>query len=108
ALQAGHALDDVVVGGLVAVRAGLAEARDRGVDQSRVQRLRRLVGEAQARHRAGAEVLDQDVAAPDQPPQRLLAALALEVEDDAAPRALAGPEGSSSLPSRRAGHRSLR
>src|ERR1051325_6815070 len=59
--QAGGRLDDVVVGGLPAARAVLAERRERGVDQPRIDRREILVAEAERRERAGAVVLDEYV-----------------------------------------------
>jgi hypothetical protein len=61
--QPAHALDRVVVAGAVAVRAGLAEAGDRAVDQARVEREQRGRVEAVAGHVADLEVLDQDIRA---------------------------------------------
>src|SRR5713101_1604322 len=47
--HAAHALDHEVVAGALAIRAGLAEARDRAVDEARVDFLQVVVGEAVAR-----------------------------------------------------------
>ena len=59
--QAAHALDGVVVAGALAVRAGLAEAGDRAVDQARVAREQRRGVEAVPRQVADLEVLDKHV-----------------------------------------------
>ena len=61
AMRPGHRLHDEVVGGEVAERAFLAEARDRAVDQARVRGAQRLGAEAEPGGDAGAEVLDHDV-----------------------------------------------
>ena len=78
----GQALDDLVVGRLQGVRAGLAEAGDGAVDQLRVQCGQDLVAQAQAVHDAGAEVLHQDVGVQDQLLEQVLAFGALGVEGD--------------------------
>src|SRR3989449_10486669 len=52
-----------VVGGVVAVRAVLAEARERAVDEARVQAAQRRVVGAEPRHDARPEVLDDHISA---------------------------------------------
>ena len=59
--DAGQRLGHRIVGGPVAIRAVLAEAGDRAVDQLRVGRGQRLRRETQPLHHAGAEILDQHV-----------------------------------------------
>ena len=88
--DAGGRLDDVVVGGLPAARAVLAEGRERGVDQPRIDLRQRLVAEAERLERAGAIVLDEHVGGGDQLLQDLAIGLRLQVERD---RALVGGLG---------------
>ena len=76
---AAGALRHVLVDLAVLVGAG-AEALDRRDDHARVDRLDVLPGDAHAVERAGREVLDQHVAALDQPVQHLHAALLLGVD----------------------------
>ena len=61
--HAGQALDDLVVGGGLAHRPGLAEAADRAVDQRRVELVQGVPAEAHPGQHAGPEVLDQHVGA---------------------------------------------
>ena len=61
--QPAGALHHRVVGGAQPPRTGLPEARDAGVDQSRVARGELLVAQAQPVHDPGPEVLHQDVGA---------------------------------------------
>ena len=56
--QAGQALGDLVETGPVAVRAGLAEARDAAVDQARIDLRERLVVDSQPMLHVRAVVLD--------------------------------------------------
>ena len=65
-------------------RSGLAEARDRDVEQARLAGRHRRVVEAQPPDDAGTKALEEHVGAREQAPQHLLAGLALEVERDAA------------------------
>ncbi len=81
--HAAHALDDQIVGGSVAVGSGLAEARRGAVDEFRVQGREVGVAQAEARHHAGLEVLDEHVGFLRQTPQDLLPAGILQVERDA-------------------------
>ena len=62
-IEPAHGLDHEVVARLVGIRPARAEAADREVDQPRVQLAEHLVGEAELREAADAEVLDDDVAA---------------------------------------------
>jgi hypothetical protein len=64
--HAGGCIDDVREGGAEPPGAGLAEARDRAVDEIRLHRGERLVVGAQARGHTGREVLDDDVGCPRQ------------------------------------------
>ena len=56
--DAGDALRDEIEAALLARRAGLAVARNRRVDQPRVERRQRRVVEAERGHHAGPVVLD--------------------------------------------------
>ena len=71
------------------VRAVLAVARDRAVDEARVLLAQPLVAHAEPVHHAGPERLEQHVVLAHQPQQHLAAALLLEVQPD---RALAAVE----------------
>ena len=90
--QPGLALGDLVVAGAAALGPVVAEAGDRQDDQPRVELVQPLDREAQAVEHAGAEVLDQHVAVPDQAGERLAAVVALEVEGDRLLVAVAGQE----------------
>ena len=85
--MAGHAGQRQVVDivpGAVLIGAGLAVAGDRHIDQPRVDRLQRLIAQAQARHDTGAELLEQDVMALDQLTHNLQRLGLLEVQGQAA------------------------
>ena len=86
--EAAHRLGDDVVSGQVGVGAGagarIAEAADGGVDEAWVALGERFVGEAEALHDAGGEVLDEHVRLFGQAHDRLFAAGRLEVEHEAA------------------------
>src|SRR6266480_4303410 len=60
--EPGLALDDQVVTRAVRLRPGLAEARDRAVDEPRVELRQGTVAQAELRHRPGTEVLEEDIA----------------------------------------------
>ena len=81
--DAALALHDHVVGGILGVRAGVAEARGRGVDQLGILLVQSVPAVAQLLHRAGAEVLDHDVGLLEQLLEDLAVGVALEVEGDA-------------------------
>ena len=80
--RAGHGLEDDVEAGPILQRAGLAVARDRAVDQARVDRLQFVVAQPQPRHHAGAVILDQNVALGGQILNQRQPVRALEVNDD--------------------------
>jgi hypothetical protein len=82
--QPAHALHDLVEARASRVRAGLAEARDAGQDDPRIDRAQRLVAQAQALLDRGAEVLDHHVAALDELAQHAHAFGGLEVDAQAA------------------------
>ena len=81
--DAAHALHDHVVGGILGVRAAVAEARGRGVDQLGILLVQRFPAIAQLLHRAGPEVLDDDVGLFEQLLEDLALLVVLEVERDA-------------------------
>src|SRR5206468_5920346 len=64
--QPADALDGEVVAGAIARGAAQAEAGDRCVDDVRVERAAGVFSEAEALHRAGADVLDAYVCFPHQ------------------------------------------
>src|SRR6267378_3760565 len=68
-----HALDHEVVAGTLAVRARLPEARDRAVNEARVDFRDVVVGEAVAREIAELVVLDEHVGSPRELARELLA-----------------------------------
>ena len=80
--DAAHALHDHVVGGVLRVRAGVAEARGRGVDQLGIPLVQRVPAVAQLLHRAGPEVLDDDVGLLEQLLEDRAVLVVLEVERD--------------------------
>ena len=80
--QAARGLDDEVVARPVGGGSVGAVAGDGEVDEARIQPLELVVVEAEAGEAAGPEVLDEDVAAAEQPAQDLGARLRLEVEPD--------------------------
>ncbi|MCY1225703.1 hypothetical protein D9M72_379070 [compost metagenome] len=82
--QSAAGLDNVVEGGLVAVRAVLAEAGRDAVHDARVDARDRLVAKAQPLDRRHAHVMHQHVGAGDQRAQRFGALRGLQVEHDRA------------------------
>ena len=60
--DAAHRLEHAVVAGTLGIRAALAEAGDRAVEEPRVQRAQRCGVEAVLRERADAKILEQHVA----------------------------------------------
>ena len=73
-----------VVPGAITIRPALAITGDRHVDQPRVDRLERLVADAQLVHHTGAKLLQHDVVFTHQLLDHLDRLRALEVEGDAA------------------------
>ena len=90
--QSGERLDHRVVHALVCVGPGLAEAADRDVDDVRTELPHGVLAQAHALDRAGTEVLDEHVAARDQPPQRVETGRRLEVDRERALAAVRGEE----------------
>jgi hypothetical protein len=81
--QAGEGLHEEVLPGPVAIRAALAVARGRDVDEPRVERAGRLPVQPEAGHDARAEVLHEDIGALDEPARDGLAAGLLEIQGEA-------------------------
>src|SRR4030095_15174062 len=79
------------------LRAGVAESRDRAVDESRVDHRQRLVAEPELVHHTGAEVFPYDVARPSQPLDDLDRLRLPEIERDAALVAVHGQEAGRHL-----------
>ena len=92
AKEAARGLGDGVEGRPVAIRPVRAEARDRAIDQARIDALQPLGVDAEPRGHAGAEVLDEDVGAGDQLVERGEIVRLLGVERDAALVAVVGLE----------------
>ena len=61
--QPAHALRDLVEARPLAIGPVLAEARDAGVDEARVERLQALVIDAEPELHVGPVILDHDVGA---------------------------------------------
>src|SRR5260221_444152 len=80
--DAAEALDDHVVGGLSGRRAGMAEARRRRIDQPRKAPVQALPAIAELLHRAGTEILDDDIGAREQRVEDALVRLVLEIDGD--------------------------
>jgi hypothetical protein len=78
--QAAHGLHQEIVAGLLAVRSGLAEARDRAVHEPRIERRQRGVIDAEPGRGADLEVLDQHVRVAGQGADRLAPGVAFQVE----------------------------
>ena len=76
-------LHDRVVTRQAGERAVLAVSRDGTPDEARMLPEHPLRREPEPPHRPRPEVLDEDIARPDQPGERLPAPLRLEIEDDA-------------------------
>ena len=84
-VEAAHRLGHARVGRPVAVGrlAQAPEARDRDVDEGRVQRGKRLVAKTEALHGARLEILGHDVEAGHEAAQQLGAAFLLQIDADA-------------------------
>ena len=80
--EAAHGLHGDVERALLGVRAGLAIAGDRAVDEPRIARLQLVVAEARADQRARPEVLDEHVRVLDQRVELGEIGLVLDVERD--------------------------
>ena len=73
-------MNDLVIGGQIAHRAGLAKARYGAVDQPGVFRAQGLIAHAQPVHHAGAEVFHQHIGPGHKALQDRLATRVLEVQ----------------------------
>jgi len=73
-----------IVAGAIPVRSALAVTGDRHVDQPRVDRLERLIADAQLVHHSGSKLLEHDVVLAHQLPDYLDRLGTLEIEGDAA------------------------
>ena len=82
--QPAHALRDLVEAGAVAVGAVLAEARDRGEDDARIDLRERFVVDPQPVLDVGPEVLDDHVGLLDQSQQQRVSRVGLQVDRDRA------------------------
>ena len=82
--QPAHALRDLVEAGTLAIRPVLAEARDAGIDQPRIDRSQRRIVDAEAELHVGAIVLHQHVGALHQALQDRHAVGRLQIERHAA------------------------
>src|SRR5690606_19108454 len=80
--QARDGLIGNIVSGSVPVRAGLAEAGNRDIDDARIDRRYLVRPEAEPFHRARTEAFQKDIGRSDKVPQRLAAAFALQVKAD--------------------------
>ena len=94
-VEARHGLGDRRIRRPVGVGRGheVPEARHRHVDHRRVDRGHVVVAEAESGHRAGAEVLGDDVEAGDEPPEDVLTLGRLEIEGEAALVEVVAQEG---------------
>ena len=77
------ALNNEIVAGQVLVRAGLAIAGNRTIDQPDVLLSELFIAQPQRRHFPGFEVLNQHIADADQTPDQRLSGLGFEIDGDA-------------------------
>src|SRR6185503_10526339 len=91
--HAAHALRDQVVAAARGVWAGIAEAADLAIDQSRIDLFQRFVTESQALRYAGPVILDKHIHLRRQAPHDLDALGRLEVHGEAALAAVHRHEG---------------
>ena len=81
--HARHRLNGKVHRRIGPIRPVRPEARAGGIDQLRIARLEHGAADAQPVHRAGGEILHQDICLIHQPQQRLSPRLGLEIKHDA-------------------------
>ena len=81
--QAAERLHDDVVSGSVGVAAGVAETRQRSVDQPRVPLAETLGGQVEFLHCSGAEIFNEHVGPIDEVQERLAIGVLLEIQGDA-------------------------
>src|SRR6266536_5449404 len=77
--KARQALNDRIIDALLHIRAGLADAADRDIDQARMALAQLIDAKAEALHGAGPEILHHDVRLRDQPGENLTAGRAFDV-----------------------------
>ena len=82
--DAAHRLSDQIEAAAIAVRTGMPEPGDRAIDQTRVERMHRVIAEPETIERAGSEVLDEDVRRCRQRAHQCRALGALQVDRDRA------------------------
>ncbi len=96
-----HALNEEVVAGALGVRAGLAEAGHRAVDEPRIERLQALVVEPELLQTADLEILKEHIGARREPAHDLAPPVGGEISDNRAFAAIARVEiGGRFLPLR--------
>ena len=83
-VEAAFGMNDHGIGGALGGGTGLPVARDRAIDQPRVDGTQRLVAEAETIHHARTKILDHDVGLRDQPVHQLDRVGAFQVEREAA------------------------
>src|SRR6516162_1543716 len=91
--QSTHPLADGVVARIVAVRTLPAEAADRAVDETLVERPQMLIAELHASEFAWPQILDQHIGAHGKAPKRFAPFLGFQVERDALLVAIERSEG---------------
>ena len=78
--KAARPLDDVVKSGAVGERPILTVAMRRAIDEAAVDLAQHVVGEAEPRHRLGAHIMQEDIAAADQREQHLAGLGAFQIK----------------------------
>src|SRR5438132_2261718 len=78
--KARQRLNDRIIDALLHIRAGLADAADRDIDQARMTLAQLFYAETEALHGAGPKILHQDVRLRDQLGENLSAGCALDVD----------------------------
>ncbi len=90
--DAAHGLDDHVIGRAISVRAAMAEARGRGVDQARMAFMQHIPAIAQFFHGAGTVVLYQHIGLGQQPIEDGAVGILLQIDGDGFLAAVEGGE----------------
>src|SRR5438309_6860551 len=80
--QPTHPLCDQIEPAAIGIRPGPPKPGDRTIDQSRIQRMQRVIAETHPFHCAAAIVLDQYVSALQQTREDLASCLRLQVQGD--------------------------
>src|SRR5438552_12605926 len=78
--KARQRLNDRIIDALLHIRAGLADAADRDIDQARMALAQLIDAKAEALHSTGPEILHQDVRLRDELGEDLSAGRALDVD----------------------------